>query len=168
VCTLNATKVTDAVGSWLGLTHDEMAEAALAAPSGSNGVSLIPYFDGERTPDLPDATGTWLGLRTSTTRQDLARSAHEGVVRSLLNGLDAVHTAGAAVDGQLHLIGGGAKSPAYRRIVADLHDAPVMIPSVSETVAAGACVQAAWMAGHQIGEIAGEWGLGEGQVIHPD
>jgi len=168
VCTLNATKVTDTIGRWLGLDQAALAAEALAAPPGSNGVSLVPYFDGERTPDLPDATGTWQGLRNSTSRADLARSAHEGVVRSLLKGLDALRAAGATVDGDLFLIGGGAKSPAYRRIVADLHGAPVVIPNVSETVAAGACVQAAWMAGHQIGEIAGEWGLGEGQVINPN
>jgi len=167
VCTLNATKVTDAVGRWLGLDQQRLAEAALAAPAGSNGVTLIPYFDGERTPDLPDATGTWHGLRTSTTPQDLARSAHEGVVRSLLDGLDCLRDSGASVDGRLFLIGGGAKSPAYRRIVSDLHGAPVVVPKASETVAAGACVQAAWMAGHQIGEIAGEWGLGEGTAITP-
>jgi len=168
VCTLNATKVTDSVGRWLGLSHEQMAAEALLAPAGSNGTVLVPYFDGERTPDLPDATGTWHGLRNSTTRRDLARSAHEAVVCSLLDGLEALRSAGASVDGKLYLIGGGAKSPAYMQIAADLHGEPVTIPEVSETVAAGACVQAAWMAGHQIGEIAGDWGLGEGPSVNPD
>ncbi len=167
VCTLNATKVTDAVGAWLGLARGELAAEALAGPSGSGGVVLVPYFDGERTPDLPDATGAWRGLRTSTTRAELARSAHEGVVCSLLEGLDALRSAGASVDGNLFLIGGGAESMAYRRIAAELHGAPVIVPAVSETVAAGACIQAAVVAGRDIGETAGDWGLGEGEVIEP-
>ncbi len=167
VCTLNATKVTDTVGRWLGLGQDELANEALSAPPGSNGTVMVPYFDGERTPDLPGAKGSWAGLRTSTSRADLARSAHEGVVCSLLDGVDALRSAGASVDRNLYLIGGGAKSAAYRQVAADLHDAPVIVPTVSETVAAGACVQAAWMVGHEIGEIAGEWGLGEGETIEP-
>jgi len=167
VCTLNATKVTESVGRWLGLTREELAAEALSAAPGSGGAVLVPYFDGERTPNLPDATGAWHGLRTSVERADLARSAYEGVVCSLLDGIDALRTAGAAADGKLHLIGGGAQSPAYRRIVAELSEASVMVPTVSETVAAGACVQAAWVVGHEIGEIAGEWGLGEGEVVEP-
>jgi len=167
VCTLNATKVTDAVGRWLGLDQDALAADALSAAPGSGGVTLLPYLDGERTPNLPDATGLWSGLRTSTTRSDLARSAHEGVVRSLLDGLEALRSTGAKADRRLFMIGGGAKSAAYRQITADMHGAPIVVPTTSETVAAGACVQAAWMAGHEIGEIAGEWPLGEGQPIAP-
>ncbi len=167
VCTLNATKVTDTVAQWLGMSREEFAAEAMSATPGSGGVVLVPYFDGERTPNLPDATGSWSGLRNSTSRADLARSAHEGVVCSMLDALDKLKDAGARADRRLYLIGGGSKSEAYRHITADLHGRSVIVPRATETVAAGACVQAAWMAGHQIGEIAGEWGLGEGEIVEP-
>ena len=89
MCTLNATKVTDTVAGWLGMDHETFAAAALDAPAGAHGVRLTPYFDGERTPNLPDATGTFEGLRNDTTSADLARAAHEGVLRGLLFGREA-------------------------------------------------------------------------------
>lgn len=167
VCTLNATKVTDTVAGWLGMDHTAFAAAALRAPVGANGARLIPYFDGERTPSLPDATGTFEGLRNGTTPDDLARAAHEGVLRGLLYGLDALEQAGAAVGGRLHLIGGGAKSPAYRQILADLHGAPIRIPDTDETVATGAAVQAAAILGCPFTETARAWALGAGVDIEP-
>ena len=168
VCTLNATKVTDTVAGWLGLGQERFSAAALAAPVGANGVTLVPYFDGERTPNLPDSTGTFEGLRNTTSPADLSRAAHEGVVRGLLHGIDALRAAGASVDGRLHLIGGGAKSPAYRQVVADLHAAPIRVPDTDETVATGACVQAAWIAGGPEPGKAGEaWNLGAGIDVVP-
>ncbi|MEQ8840763.1 MAG: xylulokinase [Acidimicrobiales bacterium] len=163
VCTLNATRVTDTVASWLGVDRDQFARLALTAPSGANGVSLTPYFDGERTPDLPHATGTFEGLRNSTVPADLARAAHEGVVRGLLHGLDALTAAGAATDGRLHLVGGGAQSRAYRGVVADLFDGSVVVPHDDETVATGACVQAAWAHGGRAATAG--WTLGAGDEL---
>ncbi len=168
VCTLNATKVTDSVSRWTGMDQASFASAALAAPPGANGVRLHPYFDGERTPNLPDATGTFEGLRNSTAVSDLARAAHEGVVGGLLHGLDALRSAGASVDGRLSLIGGGAKSPAYRQIAADLHGRPIRVPHLDETVATGACVQAAIVDTDDSPEsVASVWGLGAGVDIDP-
>lgn len=165
VCTLNATKVTDTVARWLGADRDEFSQLALAAPGGANGVSLTPYFDGERTPNLPDASGTFQGLRNTTERADLARAAHEGVVRGLLHGLEALAAAGASTGGTLHLIGGGAQSPAYRAVVADLHGAPIRIPTDDETVATGACVQAARV--HGGSAAVDQWTLGAGVDVDP-
>ncbi len=168
VCTLNATKVTDTVARWLGLDQAAFSAAALAAPRGARGITLVPYFDGERTPDLPDATGRFEGLRNTTSSEDLVRAAHEGVVRGLLHGLEALRATGASVDGRLHLIGGGAKSPAYRQIVADLHGSAITVPDAGETVATGACVQAAWMVGASPPtEISCAWNLGAGTSIEP-
>lgn len=167
VCTLNATKVTDTVAGWLGLDAEDFAAAALAAPEGAHGVTLTPYFDGERTPNLPEATGTFEGLRNDTTPSDLARAAHEGVLRGLLFGLDALGEAGASVDGRLHLIGGGSRSAAYRQILADLHGAPIRVPNADETVATGAAVQAAALLGRDFGATAEAWGLGAGRDIDP-
>lgn len=160
VCTLNATKVTDTVSRWLDVDRDELARLALDAPSGANGVTLTPYFDGERTPDLPEATGTFAGLRNTTTRADLARAAHEGVVAGLIHGLEALTGAGADTSGTLFLVGGGARSPAYRAVVAERHRGPVVVPDDDETVATGACVQAARvLAG---ADAVTEWPLGVG------
>ena len=165
VCTLNATRVTDTVARWLGADRDEFARLALTAPSGSNGVSLRPYFDGERTPNLPDARGIFEGLRNTTERADLARASHEGVVRGLFHGLDALDAAGASTGGTLHLVGGGSQSPAYRAVVADLRGAPIRIPTDDETVATGACVQAARVHGGPA--AVAEWDLGSGVDVSP-
>ncbi len=167
VCTLNATKVTDTIAGWLGMDHAAFAAAALRSPMGANGARLTPYFDGERTPSRPNATGTFEGLRNDTSADDLARAAHEGVLRGLLYGYGALHEAGAAVGGRLHLIGGGAKSPAYRQILADLHGAPIRVPNADETVATGAAVQAAAIMGRPFTETARSWRLGEGVDINP-
>ena len=168
VCTLNATRVTDAVAAWLGLDPAEMAQAALEAPPGAAGTVLVPYFDGERTPNRPDATGTLYGLRTATTRADLARAAHEGVVCGLLAGVDALRAAGAAAGGRWHLVGGGARSPAYRRVTADLAQKPIRVPAAAEIVAAGACVQAAAQVGLPLADAPEAWALGAGADIDPD
>jgi xylulokinase len=167
VCTLNATKVTDTVAGWLGMDHETFAAAALDAPAGAHGVRLTPYFDGERTPNLPDATGTFEGLRNDTTSADLARAAHEGVLRGLLFGREALAAAGAAVDGRVHLIGGGARSPAYRQILADLIGASIRVPDADETVATGGAVQAAAMLGRSFADTATAWDLGAGIDIGP-
>lgn len=169
VCTLNATGVTDTVADWLGTDAPGLSELALAADPGFGGVTLIPYFDGERTPNLPDATGLFAGLRRTTTRADLARAAHDGVVCGLLDGLDALRGAGVAADGRLHLVGGGARSAAYRQRTADLWGAPIRVPDADEAVATGAAVQAAVVAesGADAAVVAARWNLGTGADVDP-
>jgi xylulokinase len=166
-CTLNATKVTDAVARLLGVNHAGLEELAGQAPPGARGVVVLPYFDGERTPNRPDATGVVSGLRTSVTREELARAALEGVVCGLLDARDAlaalIPTAGVMV-----LTGGGARSRAFRQILADLAGRPVVVPDVEESVATGACVQAAAVL-HQrpLDEVQRAWSLGRGSVVEP-
>jgi xylulokinase len=158
-CTLNATKVTDAIARLLGADHAEFDRLALAAPAGAGGVTMLPYFDGERTPNLPKATGLLAGLRSDVSREQIARAAVEGVVCGLLDALDAL-CAQAPVQG-VRLVGGGARSAAYRTVVADLCGLPVMLADAHEAVAAGACVQAAAVAlGAAHAEVADRWGLG--------
>ena len=166
VCTLNATKVTDTVARWLGTDAPGLAELALATTARPDGPILVPYFDGERTPNLPDATGTFVGLRNDTTREDLALAAHDGVVCGLLAGVDALSDAGVKHSGRLMLIGGGARSAAYRRRVASLAGTDVIVPDADETVATGAAVQAAAAAGGgQLADIMDGWNLGTGTTI---
>jgi xylulokinase len=166
VCTMNATKVTDAVARLLGVDHARFDALALEAPAGAGGLVLVPHLDGERTPNRPHATGTLSGLRTDVTPAQLARAAVEGVVCSLLAGADAL---GPTTRGRVFLIGGAAKSSAYRRVVADLTGRAVHVPAEGELVAAGAAVQAAALHhGGDFARVAEAWGLGRGETVEPD
>jgi xylulokinase len=128
---------------------------------------LVPHLDGERTPNRPDATGTLSGMRTDVTPGQLARAAVEGVVCNLLAGADALGP--TAEGGRVFLIGGAAKSPAYRRVVADLTGRAVRVPAEEELVAAGAAVQAAALHhGGDFARVAEAWGLGRGETVEPD
>ncbi|MBG6056841.1 xylulokinase [Cryobacterium sp. MP_M5] len=144
VATLNAARVLDAVRGLLGVDHDELGRLALEAAPGSGGLVLQPYFEGERTPNLPDATATLFGLTLAgATRPNLARAAIEGLLCGLADGLDAVRAQGVAVS-RILLIGGAAQNPAVRTIAAQLFENPVVVPAPGEYVADGAAVQAAW------------------------
>ena len=145
VCTLNAARVLDAVARILGVGHEELSELALSAPSGAEGLVLVPYLEGERTPDKPDATGALHGLTlASSTPAHLARAAVEGLLCGLADGLDALETEGVQVDRVL-LIGGGARSAAVRRIAPAILGRPVVAPPAGEYVADGGARQAAWV-----------------------
>jgi xylulokinase len=165
VCTLNATKVTDTLARLLDVDTERFDQLALEAPAGADGLVLVPHLDGERTPNRPDATGTLTGLRTDATPGLLARAAVEGVVANLLAGAEALD----AGDGRVLLIGGGARSAAYRRVVADLTGRPVVVPREDELVACGAALQAATvLEGDDIHARAEAWGLGTGDAVEPD
>ncbi|HXR45355.1 MAG TPA: xylulokinase [Pseudolysinimonas sp.] len=144
IATLNAARVLDAAGRLLGVDHDGLAELALAGEPGSRGLVLQPYFEGERTPNLPDATATLFGMTlASTTRESLARAFIEGMLCGLADGLDAVRSQGVVAE-RLLLVGGAAQNPAVIAVAAQVFDAPVEIPEPGEYVALGAAVQAAW------------------------
>jgi xylulokinase len=165
---LNATKVTDAFARLLGVDRAGFESLVAAAAPGAGGLVLIPYLDGERTPDLPRATGTLNGLRSDVAREQIARAAVEGVVCGLLDGLDALTRAGVATDGRILLVGGGARAASYQQVLADLSGRPVLVPRATELVAAGACVQAAGVL-HAVPlpEVAAHWGLGAANVVEP-
>jgi len=166
-CTMNATKVTDAVARLLGVGHERFDDLVLEAPAGESGLVLVPHLDGERTPNRPDATGTLAGLRSDVTPAQLARAAVEGVVCNLLQGAEALGW--GSTDARVFLIGGAARSPAYRRVVADLTGRVIQVPSEEELVAAGAAVQAAGVhLGCGFAQVSDAWGLGRGDVVEPD
>jgi len=166
VCTLNATKVTDTIGRLLGADHAELDRLALSSPAGAGGATLLPYFDGERTPNLPKAAGWLSGLRTDTGREQLARAAVEGVACGLLDALDALAQQ-APVDSVV-LVGGGARSAAMREVFSSLCDLPVSVADADEAVATGACVQAAALVlGIDHASVATQWGLGRSQPVTP-
>lgn len=169
VCTQNATRVTDSIARLLGVDHDGLSTLALAPDATAHeSLALVPYFDGERTPERPDATGSVVGMRNDIEREHLARAAFEGVVCGLLDGLDALGAAGVDTGREIALVGGGSRSPAYRQVLADLSQRPVVVPPGDEHVALGACVQAAAVL-HQRSpaEIARAWELGTGTTIEP-
>ncbi|WP_067185714.1 xylulokinase [Microtetraspora niveoalba] len=156
VCTLNAARVLDAAARLLRVTPREFDDLALQAPPGAGGLVLVPYLEGERTPNLPEATGSLRGLTSATaTPAHLARAAVEGMLCGLADALDALGLDPARV----LLIGGGARSEAVRRIAPTVFGRPVLVPEPGEYVADGAARQAAWLfAG---GAEPPEWTAGE-------
>lgn len=143
VCTLNAARVLDATASLLGVDHDGLSRLALSTPS--EGLVLIPYFEGERTPNRPNASGAIHGLRLgNSTPGHLARAALEGLLCGLADGIDALRAAGVDTRRVL-LIGGGAKSAALCELAPAILGVPVVVPEPGEYVADGAARQAAWV-----------------------
>ncbi|WP_334121035.1 xylulokinase [Glutamicibacter sp.] len=143
VCTLNATRVFDATANLLQVSLEELNDLALTAEPGSEGLTLLPYFDGERTPNLPDATGSLHGItRANYTAPNVARSAVEAVVCSLADGLRALEAQGVQAQ-RIILVGGGAQSRAVQQIAAQILDLPIIVPAPGEYVADGAARQAA-------------------------
>lgn len=143
-CTLNASRVLDGAARMLGVDHAGLSALALSAPAGADGLVLVPYLEGERTPNRPDATGTLHGLRLATTTPaHLARAAVEGMLCGLADGLDALRAQGVEVT-RLLLVGGGARSDAVRHIAPQVFGLPIEVPQPGEYVADGAARQAAW------------------------
>ena len=143
-CTLNAARIFDTVAKTLGLTLDQLSAAALSAPMGAEGLRLIPFFEGERTPNLPNATGSLLGITNNNlTTPNLARAAIEGVLSGLRYASDAIAKLGVPVDKNL-IIGGAARNIAIQKIATTIFSQPIYIPPPGEYVALGAARQAAW------------------------
>jgi xylulokinase len=143
VCTLNAARVLSTTATLLGVDLAEFDELALSTPD-SGGLVLLPFLDGERTPDLPDARGLLTGLtRANATPARLARAAVEGLLCGLADGLDALRAQGVPIRRAL-LVGGGARSAALRALAPAVLGVPVVLPEPAEYVALGAARQAAW------------------------
>ncbi|MFC4553794.1 xylulokinase [Georgenia faecalis] len=143
--TLNAARVLNATAALLGVDHRGLAELALAAAPGADGLTFVPYLEGERTPNLPHASGSLLGMTLgSTTRENLARAAVEGLLCGLADGMDALREQGVPVE-RVTLIGGGARSAAVREIAPAVLGRTVQVPEPGEYVADGAGRQAAWV-----------------------
>ena len=159
VCTLNAARILDAACQMLGKNHDEIAELALSAQPGAHGLTLLPYFEGERTPNRPNATGTLSGMNISNSNPaDIARAMIEGMLSGLADAVDSLVALGVKVE-RILLIGGAAKNPAVPVIASALFGREVLVPPIGEYVANGAAKQAAWAL---LGQIP-QWDLGHVQ-----
>ncbi len=150
-CTLNATLAVDRVASWLGRGREDTAP--------SDGVVCLPWLDGERTPNVPDATGTMLGLRHDTDPGSILQAAYEGVVGTLLTAAaDLARWAPQRDEQPIVLIGGGARGAVWQRTVQRLSGRPLVVSDVAEPVAYGAAVQAAAVAGGvELTDVTGRW-----------
>lgn len=184
-CTLNCTLAVDQVAGWLHLGRDDVAP--------SDGVVLLPYFEGERTPNLPGATAMVTGLRSSTAAGQILMAAYEGAVASLVDALDALahHTGRLASDAPpvetmpladtgaptvggvgaevpLVVVGGGAAGRTWRDVVGRLSGRPLLVPEGGELAAVGAAVQAAavWR-GEDPGAVARRWNTSRGALVDP-
>ncbi|HJC68590.1 MAG TPA: xylulokinase, partial [Candidatus Brachybacterium intestinipullorum] len=142
--TINASRILEAGRALLGVDHEEMAQLALASVPGAHGVTLLPYFDGERTPNRPTARATLTGMSTSTTREDVARAYVEGLLCSLADGIAALEERTGTAARRITLIGGGARSRAVQQLAPAIFGREVTIAPDGEYVALGAARQAAW------------------------
>ena len=144
VCTLNAARVITATAAMLGVDLDDFSALALSAPAGSDGLVLLPYLDGERTPNLPTATGTLVGLtRDAMTPANLARASIEGMLCGLADAVDALRAQGVRPR-RILIVGGAAANAAVQQVATTIFDVPVVVPPPGEYVADGAARQAAW------------------------
>lgn len=160
--TLNCTQAVDRVAGWLGLDRDDVQ------PAGS--VVMLPYLDGERTPNLPRASGTIRGLRHDTTPQQILMAAYEGAVASLLVAFDAIGEAvgGLDPDAPLMLVGGGARGRTWREVVGRFTGRPIQVPDAGELVAIGAAVQStAILRGEALSTVVARWGGATGTQLDP-
>ncbi|ALM53799.1 xylulokinase [Halomonas huangheensis] len=147
ICTMNVTSATTRIRELFGLDIAGFNTAIESAPVGSDGVTVLPFFNGERVPALPEASASFLGLTSrNTTPDNLCRAVVEGATFGLRYGLELLGPL-ASQASQIRLIGGGARSEAWRQIVADITDTEVICPVVTDAAALGGAIQAAWCAG---------------------
>ena len=144
VCTLNGAPVLAAVATMLGVDFDELDRLAMSAQPGAEGLTLVPYFEGERSPNLPRAAGALHGVTTRNfNAANVARAGVEGLLSSMAYCIDRITAHGVDVN-RIILVGGGARSEAVRRLAPALWGATVHVPTPAEYVALGAARQAAW------------------------
>ncbi|MCK2041225.1 xylulokinase [Chromohalobacter sp. TMW 2.2308] len=144
ICTMNVTSATTKVRELLGLDLEAFGECVARAPLGAEGVMALPFFNGERVPALPHASASFVGMTSlNTTRDNLCRAVVEGTTFGLRYGFERLGDLASRAS-QVRLVGGGAKSPVWRQIVADVLDVDVICPRITEAAALGGAIQAAW------------------------
>jgi xylulokinase len=160
--TLNCTLAVDRFADWLGLDREQVAD--------STEVVVLPYLDGERTPNLPQAAGSIHGLRHTTRPEEILLAAYQGAAASLLEAMTAISSAGSGISNAapLILIGGGARGAAWQRVISALSERALLVPITDEPVALGAAIQAAAMSTGITGtEIAEGWSTMQGPSVEP-
>jgi xylulokinase len=159
-CTLNCTLAIDRVAAWLNLDREDVLPSA--------GVVVLPYLDGERTPNLPDASGAVFGLRHTTDPRAILMATYEGAIVGLLDALEAIDACSSGVDPEapLILVGGGANGDTWQRVAQRLSGSPIAVPHVREVVAMGAAVQAAAVLRREAPvDVAARWATADGILL---
>ncbi|MES2709818.1 MAG: xylulokinase [Verrucomicrobiota bacterium] len=152
VCTMNVTVLTEAVRGLFGFDHTELEAKLMAAPPGADGLTFLPYLNGERTPNLPNGSGVLHGLRTDNfTAAHLTRAAVEGVTTGLAYGLKRFKDLGVTPS-EIRLTGGGSRSAGWRQVVADIFGVPAVSLATAEGAGLGAALQAAYVAVNEDGQ----------------
>ena len=160
--TLNCTMAVDRVAAWFGLDRNEAADRT--------DVVVLPFFDGERTPNLPDSSASITGLRHSTEPRQILLGAYQGAVFSLLDALDAIdeRSSGITADAPLVLVGGGARGSTWRKVVREMSGRAVRVPAAEELAGLGAAAQAAALLGGEDADaVARRWKTRRGAVLAP-
>ncbi len=151
VCTMNATNVVTQTLTLLGLDVGDIEYLLASTSPGAGGMVFLPFLNGERTPDLPDARGSLFGLSANNFfSANLVRSAIEGVTFGILNGLQLILRGNPAE--KILVIGGGARSAEWRQMIADITGAEIQVPAEEEAGCLGAVIQAMYAYGHRIGK----------------
>jgi sugar (pentulose or hexulose) kinase len=155
LCTMNVTVATEMARQDFGWTHERFSAEAARIPAGSDGLLLLPYFEGERTPNVPNGTGVWFGVNSKTfAAGHFARASMEGVTLGMNYGLQRLVKLGVAPS-QIRVTGGGSNSKLWRQIIADVFNTEVVTLKVGEGAAYGAALQAMWCWRLQQGEKIG-------------
>lgn len=148
ICTMNVTVATELAKKAFGYTNKELDQAISKLPVGSKGLVLLPYFSGERTPNVPDGTGVYFGINPQTfSKAYFTRAAMEGATLGMRYGLEILKKGGIEPS-QIRLTGGGSKSPLWRQMAADIFNCEVICIKVSEGAALGGALQAMWAYSH--------------------
>lgn len=152
LCTMNCTVATEFVRGLFELDVKDLDKVAAGAPVGSEGVVVLPFFNGERTPNLPNGRASITGMTAANTnRANICRASLESAVFAMRGGLDAFRKLGFQPK-EIRLIGGGSKSPLWRQIAADVMNLPIRVPALDEAAALGGAVQALWCLKSQSGK----------------
>ncbi|WP_020406497.1 xylulokinase [Hahella ganghwensis] len=155
ICTMNLTGAANRVRNLFGYDLEEFNRRAASAPIGAEGVTMLPFFNGERVPALPEANASLLGMHSSNLNpENLCRAVLEGTTFGLRYGLDLLRDMGIQAN-EIRLIGGGAKSSFWRQMIADTMNAKVICPVLGEAAALGGAIQAAWCESHNNGNPLG-------------
>jgi xylulokinase len=159
--TLNATVAIDRVSDWLGVGREDVLP--------SDGVTFLPWLGGERTPNVPNASGMLSGLRYDTDKRSILQAAYEGLVATLLEAIAFLDQwAPQSTDAPLLLLGGGARGTAWQQSVRRLSGRPVLVVEMGELVAYGAAIQAcAALTGETLGTVARRWDARRGLLLEP-
>lgn len=159
-CTLNCTQAIDRVAAWMSLDREDVAASTRAV--------VLPYFDGERTPNLPFSAGSIVGLRHDTSPQEILLAAYEGAVSSLIDALSVLEAHSGRLDPNVPilLIGGGAQGAAWQSTVRRLSGRAIVVPRAGELAALGAAIQAAVvLTGSSFQEFVERWDTRAGLVL---